>query len=365
MVNESIDLTGLKVKVNYNDGSNVLVGPASLDYPMSVSSSETTSIELSYQGCKTTLDNLSFKTPQKYYFEAEAYEAYWSMPNNKPSGGFKIHTVDEKVAHGGKYVGGLNNECFGISYMFYANQLTDAIFTLSSDTCTNIDGQTPVTRSLDEMYEFHVNGEKVDLRGNMTNGPAGVFRKVRLASAKLRSGLNTVSLTHIVRNGSNGSIDYIGVTTPADVTLTDYSLQLIEAESMQLSGNDLKNEGNNASKTDRQDFDNVGNRAAGQAGWAMTTIHSPINQKAALFINFGLCAEFNMSNWIISVNDKKVENVDTKIPFHFWPGIDWRDWNEFYICELDLVNGENVIKIEKTLVGAGTNMDYIKIMTVA
>lgn len=370
-INEILDLTGLKVKVTYNDQSSVIVGHGALNYPNIVTSTTQDSIELEYEGVTTTLDGLEFRTPNRYYLEAEAYEAYWSKPNNHNR---ETHFVvsESSQAHGGKYVSGLKNECFGLTYMFYAEDIADATFVLSSDTRTTLWTQgsqvtEPQTRPLSEIYEFHVNGEKVELTGELVHGEWGVFRKVDLGKAKLREGLNTVSLTHIIRNGENGNIDFIRFDTATKITLCDYSTNLIEAEDMQLSSpGDYKNEGNNASLTGtNKNHDNIGNRAAGQTGWMMTTVHSDSYQKVALFINFGLCSSFNMSEWTITVNDKKVEYVDTVIPHHFWSGIEWRDWNEFYICELDLVEGDNVIKIDKTISGTnGTNIDYIKILSV-
>ena len=52
------------------------------------------------------------------------------------------------------------------------------------------------------------------------------------------------------------------------------------------------------------------------------------------------------------------------IPYHFWEGIAWKDWNEFYVCELPLQKGENLIKIEKVDASTdGTNIDYIVLLT--
>ena len=69
---------------------------------------------------------------------------------------------------------------------------------------------------------------------------------------------------------------------------------------MQVSGVDYKTEGNGASKTGKnQNADNIGNRANGQTGWLMTTVNSEKTQTAALYINFGLCAKFNLTDWEI------------------------------------------------------------------
>ena len=59
-----------------------------------------------------------------------------------------------------------------------------------------------------------------------------------------------------------------------------------------------------------------------------------------------------------------VKYVDVFIPYHFWEGIAWKDWNEFYVCELQLQKGENLIKIEKVDASTdGTNIDYIVLLT--
>ena len=368
-VGETLDLSGLKVKINYSDSTYNYVGSASLTYPEMVNSTSQNAITLKYEGYETSLDGLEFRESKKTYFEAESNHAYWSKPNNHNRDTFFIKKENSN-AHGGAYIDGLTKECFSLSYMFYADELVNATFKLGTDARTttysqNLTPTTPDTRPLAEIYEFHVNGLKVDLNGDLANGEWGNFKEIMLGRAKLRKGLNTISLTHILRNGENGNIDFISVDTITKVETTNYNRQLIEAEDMQVSGGDHKNEGNNASKTGKnQNFDNVGNRANGQTGWLMTTVNSEKTQKAALYINFGLCAKFNLSDWEISVNNEVIKYVDVLIPYHFWEGIAWKDWNEFYVCELPLQKGENLIKIEKVDASTdGTNIDYIVLLT--
>ena len=96
----------------------------------------------------------------------------------------------------------------------------------------------------------------------------------------------------------------------------------------------------------------------------MTTINSAIDKTAALYINFGLCSKFNLSEWDIYLNNERINYVDVLIPHHFWEGIAWKDWNEFYVCDLKLKAGENLLKIEKADASTdGTNIDYIAIVT--
>ena len=70
---------------------------------------------------------------------------------------------------------------------------------------------------------------------------------------------------------------------------------------MAVSGSDIGTEGNNASGGQA-----VKNRGVGQAGWAQTVYSVDSAKTVSLVINFGLNQHFNMSEWNIWVNNKKV-----------------------------------------------------------
>lgn len=369
---EKINLQGLLVAVDYVNGESDIIGPASINHSNTALVAGQTTYEISFREVhKTYIEGLTVKKSALVKFEVESEYAYISKPNNHDaSNQFKIASEPGNDASGGKYLGNLGRESFGVTFTFIASDVDECKIHLSSDfqtryVDTDNSWQEPLELPMSQVYELHVNGKKVNLGSlKLYDREWLSFDSVELGSAQLNAGYNSVSLFHLMRNGENGNLDYIGIETGADITLVKPTKTLIEAEDMTTSGTDIGFEGNNASNsTGNTAGDCVKNRASGQSGWSETLYNSSKEQTVSLLINFGLNLEFNMKEWDIIVNETKIQNVDTTIPYHFWSGIAWKDWNEIYICDIPLKEGQNKIRISKPNKDTnGTNMDYIVLL---
>ena len=302
-----------------------------------------------------TIDGQEFKfsvdlpdTRTQYVFEAE--EAILYSKNGKTA------AKSASTASGGRYIDNMGNDGNGSSLTWKINAESACVVNISAALIRHASD----TRKVDDFFKITVNGTQLKTGVTINSTGASSTAWTTFYEFDILKNVNLVAGENVIvfeKVGSVLNLDYIKIYSAKELAQTEKELK-IEAENCTLSGATTSSESNSNNPS--------GGKYVGGLGTKNRTITFTVTATKACTAKFILCygnrksisdaftTRFSFTLNGNSLSSDTVSNKSTP---------DWFGWEEYVICEVDLVAGDNTIVITTLGTSGTSNIDYFKLIS--